>query len=256
MLGCGEDGSALRSIEDIRRPGSGETEVAGRELIGQEIQVLPSGEPRSLQPGDGLSQVPALFTPQQVQRLEEMQSKAPFLYQQRPLPALPASTIRATTKPERTEREDATATALEGMQQLQWQMEKDRMQMVQMMNAMTEENLRLRMQLMEEREARYNTPENLSAGGVDARREELPPPAEADVNDGGSDDLQQEEVPHEQTAGGGGTSEGTSTEQAMTLMLKIVQSMHQMQEQLLKGQTGKKSAKEDGPEETEVIRRH
>ena len=172
MLGRGEDGSALRSIEDIRRPGSGETEVAGRELIGQEVQVMPSGEPRSLQPGDGLSQVPALFTPQQVQRLEEMQSKAPFLYQQRPLPALPASTMRATTKPERTEREDATATALEGMQQLQWQMEKDRMQMVQMMNAMT------------------------------ARREELPQPAEADVNDGDSEDLQQEEVPHEQTAGG------------------------------------------------------
>ena len=133
-------------------------------------------------------------------------------------------------------------------------MEKARIQMVQMMNAMTEENLRLRMQLMEEKEARYNTPENLSAGGVDARREELPPPTEADVNDAGSDDLQQEEVPHEQTARGGGTSEGTSTEQAMTLMLEIVQSMHQMQEQLLKGQTGKKSAKEDGPEETEVIR--
>ena len=112
MLGCGEDGSALRSIEDIGRPGSGETQVAGRELIGQEIQVLPNGEARSLQPGDGLSQVPALFTPQQVQRLEEMQSKAPFLHQQRPLPALPASTIRATAKPERTKRKDAIATAL------------------------------------------------------------------------------------------------------------------------------------------------
>ena len=186
-----------------------------------------------------------LFTPQKAKQLENIQRQALQLYPSAPrqLPPLPrrehatdpsvpsirpgkgmtAWTSRGLPASDRPDP-GMTAAALEEMQQLRWQVEQEMALMARMISQIQEENLMLRVQLAEEREHRFSTPEEdrKPAAGDEGK---IP---RAQMHNGASMMVEEvEEQPVQHDAGPENAEDTsrkkTSQERSMEVMLKIMQ---------------------------------
>ena len=288
-----EDGGAIPLSSEATGNGTLAV-TAGTELQvweapqGEPQALVPCGG--AVQPG--ASAASPLFTPEQARQLEDIQRQAPQLYPSAPrlLPPLPGreqamDPIGASNRPGKgmtawatdglqlgdrpgkgmtawtsnglhaLDRPDSGVTAaLEEMHQLRWQMEYERAQMSRMVSQMQEENLMLRVQLAEEREHRFSTPEEGSKPAAE-KDGEMP---HAEMQDGASmvaEDVEEQPAQHdaEPELVEDVSRVKTSQERSMEIMLKIMQGMQTMQQQILDQQSsGKRGTSEDHREDEYV----
>ena len=206
-----------------------------------------------------------LFSEEQYRQLEMMQSQAPQLYGQ-----ATGADVRFST-PQKLSQEELKSEA--ERLHVQWQLEKEKAEMLEYMKTLHQENMKLKVQLAEaeDREVRYTTPESLGGGG----RADEP----ASMRHGRKDDRTGDDVkscirtfgfpdrarsrsPQRQDPGRGSAPRGEDPEggqarqdQTVNVMLKLMEGMQAMQEQLLQHQTSGGGKTRGGEErEEEVIR--
>ena len=110
-------------------------------------QRMPNaGEQQERQPGD------RLFSDDQQRQLEWMQSQAPHLYGARP------ATVEPRSNPPKLSQEELRLEA--ERLHVQWQLEKEKAEMLSYMQSLHEENMKLKVQLAKERDNKYATPES------------------------------------------------------------------------------------------------
>ena len=219
-----------------------------------------------------------LFTPEQIHHMERVYQEAPAIF--------PQHATESAYQSAGERRPTGTVDAQAGGQSLgqplmmgglprdherlmqDWNREREREEMLGYMRQLHQENLQLRLQLQDEREGRFVTPDG-SAPGMDgqgaARVATGPPETEAqslaerargyrDELNGEANRASGEKGGPDQEPAHGEHQSASTSDKTMDVMLKIVQSMQAMQEQLMKGQGTAKGGKEDGADETEAIR--
>ena len=260
MLGFGGSGEEQgEQLEPFGSTGHSRGRAIGMSGGLPQLPSLPSRSMSQQQVG-GASQ---LFSEEQQRQLEQMQQQAPHLYgptmsrePQREMPPKPSS-----------EELRSEADRLHA----QWQLEKEKAEMLRYMKTLHEENMQLKVQLAEERDARFTTPDSSKKDpGVPAdvqwekqKVNEQPQGHKEDVKSciraygypkddrtrAASDDGDQ--CPPEMGAGERG---GPRPDPTVNVMLKLMEGMQAMQEQLLKQTMQGSKGKGSDDHEEEVIR--
>ena len=164
--GCAEESSGSKKQETLALqdlPRSNGKEVQVEETAGN-WQGGPQGMPIALRP-PGIQDSPEpLFTPEQAKQLEESQMQASFIYQDRWGSSPDGATWMSMATPPGMETShhphlDRRVQQVEEERLFfQWKMEKEKMAMAEAMRRMHDENVRLKLQLLEEKE-KFATPE-------------------------------------------------------------------------------------------------
>ena len=200
-----------------------------------------------------------LFSEEQQRQLEWMQSQAPHLY------GAPAGTTEARNSPQKLSQEELRQEA--DRLHIQWQLEKEKAEMLSYMQSLHEENMKLKVQLAKDRDHKYATPDSnplqdqpgskvteppagdkkdgvrscLRTYGMPSRARSTTPPEKPDSR------------PAEQRQDGGGAGY-PQQDQTINVVLKLMEGMQAMQEQLMKQSAGGSKAKGSDDHEEEVIR--
>ena len=253
--------------------GGGSTEDAdsGRRLFPALLPPLPHGAPHSFQP-----QHDRLFTQEQQERLESMQRSAPQLYGAQ----MVQEDRGLHAGMDHREHLKAEAERLH----MQWQLEKEKEEMVAYMRTLHQENMSLRMQLSEERDQRYVTPESVREGMNATERGVLehqgpdllqrrraggdPQASEAAMGDGFKRSLKMFGLPERPKSptpqgrprsrspsrpSGHKRTENQTCDPTVQTMLKLMEGMQSMQQQILEQAVGKR-ASGDGYRDDEYVR--
>ena len=276
-----------RALEDVPASGLGQAKgPAGLEIIGQEVAAMPAldsgpvGKPQQLFPA--LTSKPMegpLFTPQQVQMLEDGQRRASHLYatpeRKGPVQAWvePGPSVKVSLQ----ERASVQMQMeLQELREHRKKMDEERDLFMAMFRSMQEENLRLRVQLSDERDQRYSTPQTdeaqeaprvaevakpaeterwLGGAGIGVGAEAAKPaetrvptgmvggaegtkPAETEVLVGNGGQCSEDEPSDDgdEEIPSRGASKRSQQQRSMDIMLKLMQGMQKMQKQFLDAQ--------------------
>ena len=209
-----------------------------------------------------------LFSDEQYRQLERMQNQAPQLYGHR------AGIEVRDAAPQKLSQEELKMEA--DRLHTQWQLEKEKAEMLEYMKTLHQENLKLKIQLAEaeEKEIRYATPESLGAGsksgrmappdeGLQHERKEgrAPEGVRSCLRTYGFPDRARSRSPPIKEPGRGSTARGEETDgggsrqdPTATVMLKLMEGMQAMQEKLLNHTAGGARARGTEEREEEVIR--
>ena len=154
-------GEEMLALQDFQRPNGSEAQVKEE---GDTWEGGPRGLPVALMPPGIQGSPEPLFTPEQAKQLEESQMQASFIYQDRWGSSPDGATWMSMATPPGMETShhphlDRRVQQVEEERLFfQWKMEKEKMAMAEAMKRMHDENVRLKLQLLEEKE-KFATPE-------------------------------------------------------------------------------------------------
>ena len=158
---AGSSNEEVLALQDAQRPNGGEVQQMEKEEAKEEG---PRGLPMAIGPPGFTGSPEPLFTPEQARQLEESQRQTPFIYQDRWASTPDGATWMSMATPPMMEAShhphlDRRVQQVEEERLFfQWKMEKEKMAMAEAMRRVNEENMRLKLQLLEEKE-KFATPE-------------------------------------------------------------------------------------------------
>ena len=234
------------------------------------LPALPQGAPTSFQPPEPQR----LFTTEQHQQLEHLQRQAPQLYGTRGMQD------ETTSMAEKSYQQHLQTEA--DRLHIQWQLEREKEEMLKYMKALHQQNEELKIQLSEERDQRYTTPESVREvqtldgrvkGGMstlfgDRVEGELQAQHSRPADGGFRRSLQEHGVPgnarsitppsrrRSRSPPGGKQSHQhapSGQDSMVQTMLKIMEGMQSMQQQILEQSSGKRASGE-GHRDDEYVR--
>ena len=233
---------------------------------GRTLPALPQGAPSSFHPPEP----ERLFTAEQHQQLEQLQRQAPQLYGSRGL----QDEMSLRTEQSYQQHLKSEADRLHS----QWQLQREKEEMLKYMQALHQQNEELKLQLAEERDQRYTTPESVrevqNLDGKEQREHGNLPGDRADgdmqaqrcrAGDGGFPrSLQEHGVPGKarsitppprprSRSPPGGKQHHPGQDSMVQTMLKLMVGMQTMQQQLLEQQASRRSGS-DAHRDDEYVR--